>query len=60
MSNPLLQEMLTDPERLEQSRQAILNNPMMKSLFLGMPGFEELLNDKRYLSLISDANTILK
>jgi len=46
MSNPLLQEMLTDPERLEQSRQAILNNPMMKSLFLGMPGFEELLNDK--------------
>ena len=46
MSNPLLQEMLTDPERLEQSRQAILNNPMMKSMFLGMPGFDELLNDK--------------
>jgi hypothetical protein len=46
MNNPILQEMLTDPERLEQSRQMILSNPMMKSMFLGMPGFEELLNDK--------------
>jgi hypothetical protein len=46
MSNPILQEMLTDPERLEQSRQMILSNPMMKSMFMGMPGFEELLNDK--------------
>jgi|NOAtaT_7_FD_contig_51_4604654_length_1060_multi_3_in_0_out_0_1 hypothetical protein len=46
MNNPILQEMLTDPERLEQSRQMILSNPMMKSMFMGMPGFEELLNDK--------------
>lgn len=30
MNNPMIQEMMNDPERLEQSRQMILNNPMLK------------------------------
>lgn len=46
MNSPMIQEMLSDPERLEQSRQMILNNPMLKSMMAGMPGMEELLNDK--------------
>ena len=46
MNSPMFQEMMNDPERLEQSRQMILNNPMLKSMMGGMPGMEELLNDK--------------
>merc|ERR1712137_1517542 len=34
-----------DPEKLEQSRQMILNNPMMKGMMASMPGFDEILND---------------
>jgi len=30
MNSPMIQEMMNDPERLEQSRQMILNNPMLK------------------------------
>ena len=46
MNSPLFKEMMSDPERLEQSRQMILNNPMLKSMMAGMPGMEEVLNDK--------------
>lgn len=45
MKSPLFQEMMNDPERLEQSRQMILSNPMLKSMMSGMPGMEELIND---------------
>lgn len=45
MNSPLFKEYMNDPERLEQSRQMILNNPMMKSMMAGMPGFDEILND---------------
>jgi len=30
MNSPMIQEMMSDPERLEQSRQMILQNPMLK------------------------------
>ena len=43
MNSPLFQEYMSDPEKLEQSRQMILNNPMMKSMMSGMPGMEDLL-----------------
>lgn len=45
MNSPLFKEMMSDPERLEQSRQMILNNPMLKSMMAGMPGVENILND---------------
>jgi hypothetical protein len=45
MNSPLFQDMMKDPERLEQSRQMILNNPMLKGMMAGMPGMEEMLND---------------
>jgi hypothetical protein len=46
MNSPMLQEMLSDPEKLEQSRQMILNNPMLKNMMGSMPGIEDLLNDE--------------
>jgi hypothetical protein len=46
MNNPVFQEYMSDPEKLEESRQMILKNPMLKQMMMGMPGMEELLNDK--------------
>jgi len=45
MSSPIFQEYMSDPEKLEQSRQMILTNPMMKGMMAGMPGMDEILND---------------
>ncbi len=45
MNSPLFQEYMSDPDKLEQSRQMILSNPMMKGMMAGMPGFDEILND---------------
>lgn len=45
MNSPMIKDMMSDPERLEQSRQMILNNPMLKQMMSSMPGMEELLND---------------
>ena len=45
MNSPMFQEYMNDPEKLEQSRQMILNNPMMKGMMASMPGFDEILND---------------
>jgi len=44
MNSPIFQEFMNDPERLEQSRQMILQNPMLKSMMGSMPGMEEILN----------------
>ena len=46
MQSPIFKEYMSDPQKLEESRQMILNNPMLKSMMAGMPGMEELLNDK--------------
>jgi hypothetical protein len=46
MSSPLFKEFMSDPEKLEQSRQMILNTPMLKNMMAGMPGMADLLNDK--------------
>jgi hypothetical protein len=45
MNSPIFQEYMNDPEKLEESRQMILNNPMLKSMMAGMPGMEDLLNN---------------
>mmetsp|Transcript_21564 Transcript_21564/g.31483 ORF Transcript_21564/g.31483 Transcript_21564/m.31483 type:complete len:251 (-) Transcript_21564:220-972(-) len=45
MNSPMFQEYMSDPEKLEQSRQMILSNPMMKGMMASMPGFDEILND---------------
>merc|ERR1712232_890115 len=46
MNSPIFKEYMKDPERLEQSRQMILNNPMLQGMLKGMPGMEEVINDK--------------
>ncbi|GKY95880.1 hypothetical protein MPSEU_000548600 [Mayamaea pseudoterrestris] len=46
MQSPIFKEFMSDPEKLEQSRQMILTNPMLKNMMAGMPGMEDLLNDK--------------
>jgi len=45
-SSPLFSEFMNDPAKLEESRQAILNNPMMKSMMSSMPGMSDLLENK--------------
>lgn len=45
MSSPLFQEYMSNPEMLEQARQMILNNPMLKNMMVGMPGMAQLLED---------------
>lgn len=45
INSPLFDEYLNDPEKLEQSRQMIVSNPMMKGMMAGMPGMDEILND---------------
>jgi hypothetical protein len=44
MNSPIFKEYMNDPDKLEESRQMILNNPMLKSMMAGMPGMEDLLN----------------
>lgn len=46
MNSPMFQDMMSDPDKLEQSRQMILNNPMLKSMLGSMPGMEDILNDE--------------
>lgn len=45
MQSPIFKEYMNDPEKLEQSRQMILQNPMLKNMMAGMPGMAELLED---------------
>lgn len=45
MNSPLFQEYMSDPEKLEQSRQMILQNPLLKSMMAGMPGMQEILEN---------------
>ncbi|CAM9437457.1 unnamed protein product [Heterosigma akashiwo] len=41
----MFSQLFGDPEKLEETRQALISNPMMKQMFGSMPGFEEILND---------------
>lgn len=45
MNSPMFNEYMDNPEKLEESRQMILSNPMMKGMMASMPGFDEILND---------------
>lgn len=45
MKTPMLQEYLNDPEKQKQSREVILNNPMMKGLLDSDPEFAKVVSD---------------
>jgi hypothetical protein len=55
MNSPIFQEYMNDPAKLEESRQMILNNPMLKSMMAGMPGMDQLLNDKEAWAMTMQA-----
>ena len=46
MSSPIFDQYMNDENRLEESRQQILSNPMMKQAMQNVPGFSEILNSK--------------
>ena len=46
LDSPMMNEFLGDPEKIEQSRQALLNNPRAVNRMKSMPGFDEIINDK--------------
>ncbi len=46
MNSPIFQEYINDPEKLEESRQMILNNPYLKQMMMSMPGMQQLLESK--------------
>ena len=46
MNSPAFKDFIEDPDKLEQSRQMILQNPMMKGMLASLPGFGEIINDK--------------
>jgi hypothetical protein len=46
MKSPIFQEYMSDPEKLEESRQMILQNPMMRQMMTQMPGMSEILENK--------------
>ena len=46
MSSPMFDQYMNDENRLEESRQQILNNPLMKQAMQNIPGFSEILNSK--------------
>lgn len=45
LNTPLFKEYLNNKEKQEQSREAILNNPMMRSLLESDPEFASVVND---------------
>mmetsp|Transcript_19148 Transcript_19148/g.43599 ORF Transcript_19148/g.43599 Transcript_19148/m.43599 type:complete len:260 (-) Transcript_19148:318-1097(-) len=45
MKSAIFTKFMEDPEKLEKSRQAIANNPLMKGMMGGMPGFEDIINN---------------
>merc|ERR1712238_478051 len=45
-NSPLFSEYMNDPTKLEESRQMILSNPMMKTMMSSMPGMSDLLDNK--------------
>ena len=45
-NSPMFSEYMNDPSKLEEARQMILQNPMMKGMMSSMPGMSDLLEDK--------------
>jgi len=46
MSTPYFQEFLNNPDKMEESRQLLLSNPMMKSMIDSIPFMKDIIGDK--------------
>jgi hypothetical protein len=59
--SPMFSEYMSDPAKLEEARQMILTNPMMKGMMASMPGMSELLDDKdAWVQAMTAAASIMK
>ncbi|CAM9826671.1 unnamed protein product [Chrysoparadoxa australica] len=45
MNSPMMDEFLSDPEKIEESRQAILENPQLRQAMEQLPGFSDMIDD---------------
>ncbi|KAG5185259.1 hypothetical protein JKP88DRAFT_219218 [Tribonema minus] len=45
LNSPMMDEFFGSPEKIEESRKAILENPMLKQAMAQLPGFSEMLED---------------
>jgi len=46
INTPYFQEFLNDPSKMEESRQLLLQNPMMKSMIESIPFMKDIIGDK--------------
>lgn len=47
MNSDMMEEVLGNPEKMEQARQAILENPTLKQAMAQLPGFADMVSDLR-------------
>ncbi|CAN0535665.1 unnamed protein product, partial [Scytosiphon promiscuus] len=45
MNSDMMEEVLGNPEKMEQARQAILDNPTLKQAMAQLPGFADMVRD---------------
>lgn len=45
LNSPMMDEFFGSPEKIEESRKAILGNPMLKEAMAQLPGFSDMLED---------------
>lgn len=45
MNSDMMEEVLGNPEKMEQARQAILENPTLKQAMTQLPGFADMVSE---------------
>ena len=45
LASPMMRELFEDPEKMEQTRQMMLSNPMIKPMLDQVPGMAEIIQD---------------
>lgn len=45
MNSDMMEEVLGNPEKMEQARQAILENPTLKQAMTQLPGFSDMVSE---------------
>lgn len=52
MNSDMMEEVLGNPEKMEQARQAILDNPTLKQAMAQLPGFSEMVREVTWVLLV--------
>lgn len=56
MNSDMMEEVLGNPEKMEQARQAILDNPTLKQAMTQLPGFADMVSDPHTATRTDDLN----